>query len=407
MRVLAIAMKQVPDASEPSYDGLVFLGLVGLYDPPRLDIRDAIERCKEAGIRVVMVTGDHAVTGQNIAVAIGLSGPAAKVIEGHQLKAPQDLSDDELQEIRNTDVFARVSPEQKLDLVSIYQMAGEIVAMMGDGVNDAPALKKADIGVAMGLRGTQVAREAAAMVLQDDAFSTIVAAIREGRIIFRNIQRFVIYLLSCNLSEVLVVGIAILAGMPLPLLPLQILFLNLVTDVFPAFALGLGEGDKHVLHRPPRKPEKPIITRVLWVAIIGHSLSITFATLGAMGIARVVLALEWEEAVTVSFLTLAFAQLWHVFNMRDPRSGLIVNSVSTNKFVWAALALSTGMLLLVIYIPAAAKVLHLHRPEANTWILIAAMSFLPLFLGQAGKEFAKFMYRRQSGKHQKPDPSSE
>ena len=189
MRVLAIAMKQAPDANEPAYRGLIFLGLLGLHDPPRSDVRDVIERCREAGIRVVMVTGDHAVTARSIAVTIGLSGRNSKVIEGSQLKTPQDMSEAELHEIRNVDVFARISPEQKLDLVSIYQSGGEIVAMTGDGVNDAPALKKADIGVAMGLRGTQVAREAAAMVLQDDAFSTIVAAIREGRIIFRNIQR--------------------------------------------------------------------------------------------------------------------------------------------------------------------------------------------------------------------------
>ncbi|MDP2620079.1 MAG: cation-translocating P-type ATPase [Hyphomicrobiales bacterium] len=396
MRVLAIAMKQVPTAETPAYGGLVFLGLLGLHDPPRADVPDAISRCREAGIRVVMITGDHAVTARNIAAAIGLAGPDATVIEGPQLKAPQHLSAAELQEVRSADVFARVNPGQKLDIVSIFQTGGEIVAMTGDGVNDAPALKKADIGIAMGVRGTQVAREAAAMVLRDDAFTTIVAAIREGRAIFRNIQRFVTYLLSCNLSEILVVGLAILAGLPLPLLPLQILFLNLVTDVLPAFALGIGEADRQVLQRPPRDPAKPIITRALWIEIIGHGVVITLATLGALFIARSVLALEGEAAVTVSFLTLALAQLWHVFNMRDPRSGMLWNSITRNVFVWAALALSVGILLAASYTPAVAEILHLHRPDWRTWLLILAISFVPVVIGQAGKELAALQYKWRS-----------
>ncbi|MCK5496659.1 MAG: cation-transporting P-type ATPase [Hyphomicrobiaceae bacterium] len=268
--------------------------------------------------------------------------------------------------------------------------------MTGHGVNDAPALKKADIGVAMGLRGTQVAREAAAMVLRDDAFSSIVTAIREGRIIFRNSQGFVTYLLSCNLSEILIVGLAILAGLPLPLLPLQILFLNLVTDVFPAFALGVGEGDRQVLLRPPRDPKRPIITPKLWGEIIGHGLSITIATLAALVIARTVYGLEGEQAVTVSFLTLAFAQLWHVFNMRNPRAGMFINAVTRNRFVWGALALCTAMIVAVIYIPFAAELLHLYRPDPSIWGLILAMSFVPVLIGQIGKEVAAFLYARRS-----------
>jgi Ca2+-transporting ATPase len=248
----------------------------------------------------------------------------------------------------------------------------------------------------MGMRGTQVAREAAAMVLRDDAFTTIVAAIREGRAIFRNIQRFVTYLLSCNLSEILVVGLAILAGLPLPLLPLQILFLNLVTDVFPAFALGVGEADRQVLQRPPRDPKKPIVTRALWIQIVAHGVMITLAALGALFIARSWLALDGEAAVTVSFLTLALAQLWHVFNMRDPRSGMLWNSITRNAFVWAALALSAGMLLAVTYTQAAAEILHLHRPDAHTWLLILAMSFVPVVIGQVGIEVAALQYKWRS-----------
>ena len=384
MRVLAIAKRQVDDVATADYAGLTFLGLVGLFDPPRPDVQDAIAQCRSAGIRVIMMTGDHAVTARNIATAVGLSDHDATVIEGRSLPELSKMSVDQIEAVRSADVFARVSPAQKLDLISICQKAGEIVAMTGDGVNDAPALRQADIGIAMGLRGTQVAREAAAMVLRDDAFGSIVAAIREGRIIFRNIQKFVTYLLSCNLSEVLVVGLAILSGLPLPILPLQILFLNLVTDVFPAFALGGSEGGRKTLQRPPRDPGKPIMTRPMWVAVVLHSLSITAATLGALVIATQILELPIQEAVTVSFLTLAFAQLWHVFNMRDPRSGVIRNEITRNKFVWGAIALSLGLLFLVLSIPVASEALELEMPDATSWFLIAAMSLVPLVLGQIG-----------------------
>ena len=394
MRVLAIATRHSTEpASElnrDSYSGLTLLGLLGLQDPPRADVGDAIAKCHQAGIRLIMITGDHAVTARNIATSIGLSTSESIVVEGHQLKAPENLSSEEIKEVRAADIFARVSPAQKLDLVSIHQKNGEIVAMTGDGVNDAPALKKADIGIAMGLRGTQVAREAAAMVLRDDAFKTIVSAIAEGRVIFRNIQRFVTYLLSCNLSEVLVVGIAILLGLPLPLLPLQILFLNLVTDVFPAFALGLGEEDSDVLDDPPRDPKKPIITRAMWFEIIAHSISITLSTLGALVVARYVLMLGVEQSITISFLTLAFAQLWHVFNMRDAESGWFLNAITRNRYVWAALALSSALLLVAVYVPVFAETLLLYPPSAQSWLLIVVMSLLPLVLGQIGKSiFAK------------------
>ena len=395
MRVLAIATKNTTDKKEPVYSKLVFLGLLGLHDPPRSDVRGAIAKCHRAGIRIIMITGDHAVTARNIAASLGLADTDSTVIEGHQLEPLENMSGKELDQIRAADIFARVSPTQKLDLVSIYQMDGEIVAMTGDGVNDAPALKKADIGIAMGLRGTQVAREAAPMVLRDDAFKTIVDAIREGRVIFRNIQRFVIYLLSCNLSEVLVVGTAILLGLPLPLLPLQILFLNLVTDIFPAFALGLGEDDRHVLKSPPRDPNKPIITRTMWMEMVAHSISITLSTLIALVLARHVLMLGLEESITVSFLTLAFAQLWHVFNMRDPRSGWFVNAITKNKFVWAAIAFSSALLLAAVYESFLAEILQLRPPTPQSWAIIIGASLLPLILGQIGKSVAALIYNRR------------
>src|SRR5690606_15017521 len=217
------------------------------------------------------------------------------------------------------------NPAEKLELVRAYQAAGDIVAMTGDGVNDAPALRQADIGVAMGMRGTDVAREAAAMILLDDAFPTIVRAIHEGRVIFANIRRFAAYLLSCNLSEVLVVGLAVLSTLPLPILPLQILYLNLITDLFPAFALAMGEGERDVLKRPPRNPQEPILGRPQWTVIVLQSLALTAGTFGALVLARLELGLDSRSVITVTFLTLAFSQLWHVFNMRELHSGIFSN----------------------------------------------------------------------------------
>jgi len=388
LRVLAVAWKRKPEpggSGIPAYSDLVFLGLIGLSDPARAEVPEAIRGCRTAGIRVAMITGDHAVTARKIAGAIGLAGPEVDVIEGRELKAAAEMTAAERRRVLAADVFARVSPAHKLELVALHQDQGEIVAMTGDGVNDAPALRQADIGVAMGRRGTQVAREAAAMILTDDAFATIVHAIREGRVIFRNIQRFVAYLLSCNLSEILVVGLAVLSGLPLPLLPLQILFLNLVTDVFPAFALGTGTGDDGVMRRPPRAPGKPMLTRSLWVLIIASGLAITAATLGAFLLAWEVLGLGYEGALTVSFMTLAFAQLWNVFNMRDPRVSPVRNDILRNPFIWAALAGCTALLVAVTHIPTLADILHLERPGALAWMVIFAFSLMPLALGQIGK----------------------
>ena len=268
LRVLACAMKTGSQADAPPYEDLTFVGLIGLEDPARADVPHAIKDCRAAGIRVVMVTGDHAVTARSIGRAVGLGHAAAHVVEGKQVER---VAKGKSEELRQIGIFARVSPAEKLALVRAYQDAGEIVAMTGDGVNDAPALRQADIGVAMGLRGTDVAREAAAMILLDDAFPTIVKAIREGRVIFGNIRRFVAYLLSCNLSEVMVVGLAVLSALPLPMLPLQILYLNLVTDVFPAFALAMGEGEPGILKRPPRDPKEPILGRRQWIVIVLQS----------------------------------------------------------------------------------------------------------------------------------------
>ncbi|MDH3665763.1 MAG: cation-transporting P-type ATPase [Paracoccaceae bacterium] len=385
LRVLAVAMKRESTPAAHPYSDLTFLGLVGLEDPPRADVPEAIRACHDAGIRVVMITGDHAVTARKIAAAIGLADGEATVIEGRALKPLEELTATERRRLLDAQIFARVSPAKKLELIALHQAEGEVVAMTGDGVNDAPALKKADIGVAMGMRGTQVAKQAAAIVLTDDAFATIVHAIREGRIIFRNIQRFVAYLLSCNLSEILVVGLAVLAGLPLPLLPLQILFLNLVTDVFPAFALGVGAGDATILQRPPRDPRKPILTRSVWILIVIAGLAITATTLAGFVLARTWLGLEGDATVTVSFLVLAFAQLWNVFNMRDPRVPLFKCDIIRNQFVWAALSGCTLLLVLVVHIPPLAGALHLSPLPMQVWGIVVVLSLLPVVLVQAGK----------------------
>ncbi len=385
-RVLALATKTVDTMRANPYEHLTLLGLVGLLDPPRWDVRQPILQCREAGIRVVMVTGDHSSTARNVALAVGLiDREENEVIHGKDLKSPDQLSEEERLRVLQALIFARVSPRQKLDLIAIHQKSGSIVAMTGDGVNDAPALKKADIGIAMGKRGTQVAREAADMVLKDDAFSTIVIAIEQGRIIFGNIRKFVLYLISCNVSEIMVVSIASLAAFPLPILPLQILFLNLITDVFPALALGVGEGDPQIMKQPPRNPKEPILTLHHWLAIGGYGVMITVSVLGSLVIALNWLQIGEKQAVTVSFLTLAFAQLWHVFNMRDHGSNPIQNDITRNPFVWGALGLCTALLLVAIYIPSFATALNIAHPGKEGWILVLVMSSITYVIGQVLK----------------------
>ncbi|MBN1991086.1 MAG: cation-translocating P-type ATPase [Anaerolineae bacterium] len=385
LRVLALAAKNSGAVDDEPYQGLTFLGLVGFLDPPRDDVRAAIKQCHQAGIKVVMVTGDQPVTARNVARAVGLLADDAgddAVIYGKNLKAPDELSAYERRQMVETLIFARVSPKQKLDLIDLHQNNGAIVAMTGDGVNDAPALKKANIGIAMGQRGTQVAREAADMVLKDDAFATIGVAVEQGRVIFDNIRKFVLFLLSCNISEIMTVALASFINAPLPILPLQILFLNLVTDVFPALALGVGEGDPHIMKRPPRDPQEPIMTRRHWAAIGGYGLLITVAVLGALALALNWLGMPVKQATTISFLTLALAQLWHVFNMRDHDSGLLRNEITRNAWVWGALVLCVALLLLAVYLPVLSGVLRVVDPGLNGWLLVLGMSVLPLVVGQ-------------------------
>jgi Ca2+-transporting ATPase len=388
LRTLAVATRAAATAEDPPYQDLVFLGLVGLLDPAREGVRDAIDRCREAGIRVVMVTGDHAATAANIAIRTGILeepvGEGAVVDASRWSGNHVDLDDDAL---RQAGVFARAAPAQKLNLIDRYQDQDEVVAMTGDGVNDAPALKKADIGIAMGVRGTQVAKDASAMVLQDDEFGTIVAAIDQGRAIYANLRTFVIYLLSCNTSELLIIGLATVAGAPLPLLPLQILFLNLVTDVFPALALGVGPGPPGLMNQPPRSASEQILERRHWVRIVAHGGVLALSVLAAMATAHYALGLDQSQSVTVSFLTLALAQLVHVLNMRGEASSFLRNEVVSNPWIWAAAAICLGLLAAALWVPALADVLRLVDPGGAGFALAAGFSLVPLLLGPVVRRF--------------------
>lgn len=379
LRTLAIAKKETAEGDSAPFENLVLLGIVGLEDPPRAGVREAIGRCHDAGIDVVMVTGDHAATARHIATQVGIISANESegiLITGEQLD--QENAQGDRTALLAARIFSRVTPEQKLGLIELYQHHGEVVAMTGDGVNDAPALKKADIGVAMGIRGTDVAKEAADMVLQDDEFNTIVLAVAYGRAIFENIRKFVVYLLSCNISEIIAVSLAILVGGPLPLLPLQILFLNLVTDVFPALALGVGEGAKGVMQEKPRPASESILTAAHWKRIVAHGTVIALASLGAMTLAMTLLEFDYTKAVTVSFCTLALAQLWHVFNMRSELSRPLDNEIVRNPWIWGAVVVCIFLILVAVYMPFLSTVLELAHPGREGWLIIVVMSLVPL-----------------------------
>lgn len=397
-RLLTMADRRTDNADEDPYQQLRLVGLVALFDPPREGVKASIDACQSAGIRVCMITGDRADTAFAIGRQTGvIDDPDAGVISGSELKNIEELSGDERQKVLNTQVFARVSPEQKLNLVSLFKDSGQTVAVTGDGVNDAPALKKADIGIAMGKRGTDAARQVADMILKDDAFSSIVAAVQQGRIIFDNIRKSVMFMLCTNLAEVMAVALAAFAHAPLPLRPLQILYLNVLTDVFPALALGVNRGSAKVMDRPPRDPRESVLTREHWRAIAGWSslmagcvlTGLILASLlgigGGGGIPIPATGMEQEQQfaiVTISFLTLAFGKLWFVLNLRDPGTTIFDNDVVRNRWVGAAVGVCIVLLLMAVYVPGLSHVLKTRPPSTLGWILVLGLSAVPVVVGQ-------------------------
>jgi Ca2+-transporting ATPase len=346
-------------------------------DPPAPGVKDTIARLRGAGLRTIMLTGDQRLTGHAIGSELGLMTDGLQATEGREL---QGLSGDALADtIARTGVFSRVTPEDKLTIVRSLQQRGEIVAMLGDGVNDAAALRKADVGVAMGIRGTEVAKEAASIVLQDDRFETIAAAVEEGRVVFDNIRKFVFYLFTCNLAEIFVLLVASLGGVPMPLLPLQLLWLNMVTDTFPALALAIEPGEPGVMQRPPRDPREAMLSRAFLKTVVGYAALIAAVTLGAMWWS---LAYAPEKMTTMVFMTLAFAQIFHLGNARSDAPVLSLRAATSNPAAIGAALLSLGLQAAALLIAPLAVVLRLTPLGWQDWAVIVTLSAIPAIVGQ-------------------------
>jgi len=390
VRVLACATRILdtgPSAEEnldPVEKEMVFLGLLGMMDPPRPEALSAVADCREAGIRPVMITGDHRVTAEAIASGLDIRRPENLVLTGEDLEA---VSEDELAaRISDVAVYARVSPEQKVKIVRAMKRRGEIVAMTGDGVNDAPALRMADIGVAMGKGGTDVAREAADMVLLDDNFATIVSAVRAGRVIYDNIRKFTRYMLSTNCGEIMTMFFAILFGQPLPLLPIQILWMNLVTDGLPALALGVEPAERDVMKRKPRPPNESLFagglgTQIVWVGVLmGLGTIALFAWVRQNG--------DLARAQTAAFFTLTMFQMFNVLAIRSERHPLWTIGIFSNPMLLGAVALTVLLQLMITYTPALRTVFHTVALTSGE-LLICSATALTVYLAVEGEKWIR------------------
>lgn len=392
LRVLGLAQRPLelePDSyqQEDLERDLVFLGLAAMKDPLRPEAKAAVERCHDAGIRTVMITGDHKDTAAAIAAELGLIKGQGGAVHGSELDR---LSDDELtRTVDRIAVYARVSAEHKLRIVQAWKRQGAIVAMTGDGVNDAPAIKAADIGVAMGITGTDVTKEASDMVVTDDNFASIAAAVEEGRGVFDNIRKTVHFLLSCNVSEVLVMLFAALLGMPLPLLPIQILWMNLVTDGFPALALAVDPKAPDLMKRPPHRPEARLLDRRRLLAIGGEGLMLAVIALGAFGYSLYGLHQDVEQARTVAFTVMVVAQLVHALNCRNERLSLFQLGIGTNRALLWAFLLSFAVQVAVLTVPAASPVFKVAPLPIEDWLLMEAAAVLPFALMETVKVFRR------------------
>ncbi|TAH62875.1 MAG: calcium-translocating P-type ATPase, PMCA-type [Gottschalkiaceae bacterium] len=378
LRVLALAYKDIPSIpdnlnSETLEKDLVFVGMQGMIDPPREEAKLAVQKSKEAGIRPIMITGDHKITAMAIAKELGILEEGQEAIEGIAL---EKLTDEELyNSIEKYSVYARVSPEHKVRIVEGWQKKGKIVAMTGDGVNDAPALKRADIGCAMGITGTDVSKEAADMVLTDDNFATIVAAVEEGRTIFDNIKKSIHFLLSCNIGEVVALFISIVLKLPIPLLPIHILWINLITDSLPALALGVDPAEKDIMKRKPRNPKKSIFSDGLGLMLAVEGTIIGILTLAAFNIGS-------NESLTIgrtmAFTTLSLSQLVHTFNTRSIDKSIFKIGFTTNKKLLGAILISLLLMLGIIFIPALREIFKLGFLSPLQWGIVLGLSLIIL-----------------------------
>ncbi len=388
LRVLAVAVRpwpRLPPGEEEEVEsGLLLLGLVGLLDPPREEAAAAVAECVSAGIKPVMITGDHPVTARAIAGRLGILGEGGHVMDGAELAR---LSLEDLREAAGrTAVYARVNPEQKIRIVEALQARGEIVAMTGDGVNDAPALNRADVGVAMGRSGTDVAREASHLVLLDDNFATIVAAVREGRRIYDNIRKFIRYAMAGNLGEIWTIFLAPFVGLPIPLLPIHILWVNLVTDGLPGLALAMEPGERGLMRRPPRAPQENVFAHGLWQHIVWVGLLMGGVCIAVQAWAWKSGAAHWQ---TMVFTVLALSQLGHALAIRSERDSLFTQGIASNLSLAGAVVLTLALQLAVIYVPWLNGIFHTQPLTAGELGLCLALSCVVF----VGVEIEKAMIR--------------
>ncbi|MCX7669633.1 MAG: cation-translocating P-type ATPase, partial [Anaerolineae bacterium] len=405
LRVLAAAVRPLPavppeDALNPAAveRDLIFVGLWGMIDPARPEVKPAIAVARHAGIRTVMITGDYPNTAEAIAREINLLRPGGKVVTGHELDAMDDTKMTEV--AKHVDVYARVSPQHKVRIVDALKALGHIVAMTGDGVNDAPALKRADIGVAMGITGTDVSKETAAMVLTDDNYASIVAAVEEGRIIYSNIRKFVFFLLSANVGEILIIFIATLLGWPLPLTAIQLLVLNLITDGAPALALGLEKGEPDIMKRPPRHPDEPVIDPTMRLRILIQGIVDTVAVLTVFRIGLAWYPENVHHAQTMAFTVLSISELLRAYSARSEYHSVFRIGVFTNKYMQYAVLSSLMILLAIIYVPFLDPVFNTAFLSGRDWLIIVPFLFVPVFAA----EITKVITRRQVEMH-RPEPA--
>lgn len=390
LRVLGYAYKEVSESSDlmKEESELVFAGLSCMIDPPRQEAKDAVKLCKSSGIRVVMITGDHITTAQAIAKEIGIIDDFSQAMEGSKIN---DYDDEAFMEVvKDTNVFARVSPEHKVRIVDSVRKNGDVAAMTGDGVNDAPALKKADIGIAMGITGTDVSKEAADMILTDDNFASIVDAVEEGRIIYSNIRKFVGFLLSCNIGEILIIFTAMLLGWAVPLVPIQLLWVNLITDSFPAFALGLEEGEAGIMNQKPRDPNEPLVDRKMKIAITFQSIGLAVATLASYRIGFIMAGdvdpdIQLTIARTFCFITLIFGEMLRSFSARSEDIALFKMKIFENKYLNYSVLLATVLLLVVVYVPFLQPIFTTYSLGLQQFGVAFSLSLVPIIAGEAAK----------------------